>query len=103
MLLVVLFTVEDPDAPAVATPKVLLVVELADCDPLEEDPVEEEATEPDAPDVLTAVCATLSTNVAVLTVPFTLIVAKVVFPVPAEVVELPLLLDPPVPAAVPEL
>ena len=96
MVLVVRFTDVEPDAPADVTPKVLLVAELSDCGPLKEGPVEEETTEPDAPDVLAAVCTKLPSSVT-LAVPFPRTVASVAFPVPAEVVELPPLLEPPAP------
>ena len=72
----------DSDAPAVVT-KVLLVAELSVCDPLEEAPVEDEAIEPDAPDLLTAVCPALPASVT-LAVPLPETVASVAFTVPAE-------------------
>jgi hypothetical protein len=102
VLLVVLFTVVDPDAPAVVKFKVLLVAELPDCDPLEEAPVENEVIEPDAPVILTAVCPALPVIIT-LAVPFPRTVARVafakavVFPTSVEVVELPLLLKTPAP------
>ena len=104
-MLVVEFTDVEPDAPAVVTPEVLLVTKLSDCG-LKEAPVEEETTDLDAPDVLTAVWPTFPVRVT-LPVPFPRTVASVAFtvpakavvsPVPAEVVELPALLEPPVPA-----
>ena len=106
MVLVVGSTDIEPDAPADVTLEVLLVAELLDCGPLKEAPVEEETTEPDALDVLTAVWPTFSVRVTlpvplprtVASVAFTVPAKAVVSPVPAEVVELPPLLEPPVPA-----
>ena len=106
MVLVVRFTDVESDAPADVTLEVLLVTQLSDFDALKEAPVEEEATEPDASDVLAAVCTKLPSSVT-LPVPFPRTVASVAFTVPAkagaspvpaaEVVELPALLEPPAP------
>ena len=96
MVLVVGSTDIEPDAPADVTLEVLLVAELLDCGPLKEAPVEEETTDLDVPDVLAAVCAKLPSSVT-LAVPFPRTVASVAFTVLAKVVELPPLLEPPVP------
>jgi hypothetical protein len=100
--LFVLLLIVDPDVSTVVAARLALVVELSDCDPLEEVPVAE-TTELDALDVLTAVCPILPTSVAVLTVPVPFTTASVAFPPLAEVVQLPLLLEePPATAEVPE-
>jgi len=86
--------VDELDTPAAVAARLLLELELPNCDPLDAAPVEE-LKEPEPADILPAVCPKLPESVTVLIVPLTCTAAKVVFPPPVEVVELPLLLEAP--------
>jgi hypothetical protein len=94
VLLVTLSEADELDPPAVVASRLLLELELPDCDALENVPVEE-LKEPEPADTLPPVCPTVPESVTVLTVPLTCTAAKVVFPTPPEVVKLPLLLEAP--------
>lgn len=92
MSLVVLFAVIDADVSAVVTVGLARVVELSECDPLEEDPVEDELPLVEIP---TAVCPRVPVGVAVLTLPVLSTATSVAFPVvPVKVVQISLLLEP---------
>jgi hypothetical protein len=94
--------VNELDTPATVAARLLLELELPDCDPLDEAPVEE-LKKPEPADILPLVCPKLPVSVTVPTVPLTLTAVKVTFPNPPEVVEFPLLLEPAVTAEVFEL